>query len=142
MKMIEFVLKNKDVIQKLFSEENDGEFFLSADEFCFDNESVKVEWDEMTLKFSIKIEPFKFVTSLMPEEIKEYLTELKSITKPEIRRMIVELLEGEIKEAVEHEKDMALDNLSEAKASLDEASKSLDGVLDAISSVKHEWGIP
>jgi len=37
---------------------------------------------------------------------------------------------------------MALDNLSEAKASLDEASKSLDGVLDAISSVKHEWGIP
>jgi len=99
MKMIEFVLKNKDVIQKLFSEENDGEFFLSADEFCFDNESVKVEWDEMTLKFSIKIEPFKFVTSLMPEEIKEYLTELKSITKPEIRRTIVELLEGEIKEA-------------------------------------------
>lgn len=142
MKMIEFVLKNKDVIQKLFSEESDGEFFLPAEEFCFDNAEMKVQWDEMSLKFTIEVAPFKFVTALMPDELKEYLDELKSITCPDIRRTVVELLEGEIKEAVDQEKDMAKDNMEEAKATLDEATKSLDGVLDAISSVKHEWGIP
>ena len=142
MKMIDFVLKNKDVIQKLFSEESDGEFFIPADEFSFDTQDLKVEWDEMSLKFTLEIDPFKFVTALMPDEMKEYVDGLKTISDPAIRRRVVELLEGEVKDAADQEKDMATDNLAEAKASLDDAEKGLNSVLDTISGIKHEWGIP
>ena len=142
MKMIDFVLKNKDVIQKLFSEESDGEFFIPADEFLFSSPDLEVEWDEMSLKFTLEIDPFKFTTALMPDEMKECSDALSTITDPVIRRQVVELMESTIKDAVEQEKDMATDNLAEAKASLEDAEKGLNSVLDTISEIKHAWGIP
>jgi len=142
MKLMEFALQNAELIQKLFSDENDGEMVVSIDDFCFNSSDLEVEWEETALKFSVEVDPFKFVTTMMPEEMKENVDSIKSISDPNVRQKIVEFMETEIKETVEGEKDMAVDNLEEAKGALREAEETMNNVLDAISDVKHDWGVP
>ena len=151
MDLFDFVVSNKDEIEKLQEESENGLIYLDASDFDFSHDEVQFELasesedeeaQEGTVRFFVEAGKYKLLCELTYEELADNLDDLENISDPDIREKVIEALENDIEPALSEQVDEAKDEVENIKGLLKEAEDRHDNVKGSLSKLKNKWGVP
>lgn len=137
-----FVTQNKDMLAALFLND-ENEVKVAPDEFDYSYPDVRLyETGCDSFEIIASVGEFSIVTEISAENCLKHVALLSQIRRPECRRAIVELFEGQYMKEGAEMLMKAEAAKKDAEADLASVTADVDNMKKFLGAVKGAWNIP
>jgi hypothetical protein len=138
----EFIIKNLQILEELYFASDEGRISIEVDDYDFSYNDMTVDVDGDGLMFNIPAGMFTLTCSIPKSDIKESVKFMRNISNLEAREAVINIIENEIRPAAEDTYSESKDDYKLASDSVANSKDDLDNVIDSLTELKGEWGIP